>query len=196
MGRKFLVPVVFLAAIAAARGADAEKPKPPADKGLEAEVAQLRKQLALAQKRVAQLAKEKEELRDRLTAAEIEARALRDRTLNLERQLQRLSRQVAALRAGAATPAVRAAANPPKENVEGEIERVDAKGLVKVNVGSDAGLAVGHTLEVFRLGDAPKYLGRIRIVSVKAKEAVGQAVGRSTAPLQKGDRVASRITGK
>jgi hypothetical protein len=196
MGRKFLVLVVLLAALASARSADklAEKPKPPADKDLEAEVARLRKQLALEQKRIVVLLKEQKELRDRLVAAEIAARTHRDKEHNLERQLQRLARQVARLRVrSAAAPVV---VNPPKEKVEGLIERVGDKGLVTVNVGSDAGLAVGHTLEVFRLGAAPRYLGRIRILEVKPKEAVGQVVGRPTATLEKGDRVASRIATK
>ena len=232
MVRKFLVLVVLLAAVASARSADkpAEKPKPPADREAEAEVARLRKQLALEKKRIAllleekkelrevadllrlqqaketarlikerealreQLLKEKEALRKRLTAAEIEARAQHDHVRRLEQKLQALAREVARLKAGG--PVRPVVVNPPKENVEGVIARIEAKGLVKVSVGSDAGLAVGHTLEVFRLGATPKYLGRIRIVSVKPKEAVGQVVGRLMGPLEKGDRVASRILGK
>jgi hypothetical protein len=90
--------------------------------------------------------------------------------------------------------------NPPPENVEGVVNSVDSSsGLVTISIGSDAGLRKGHTLEVFRLPADPKqskYLGTLRILEVSAKEAVGQLVGRATAPLQSGDRVASKILGQ
>ncbi len=80
------------------------------------------------------------------------------------------------------------------------VKSVDASGLVTINIGSDAGLAKGHTLELFRLhAENPsqsKYLGTLRILDVKATEAVGQPVGRLAAPPKAGDRVASRILGK
>ncbi len=89
--------------------------------------------------------------------------------------------------------------NPPPENVEGVVKSVDPSGgLVTITIGSDAGLRKGHTLEVFHLDKDPKqskYLGTLRIVEVTAKEAVGQLVGRTTAPLQTGDRVASKLRG-
>jgi hypothetical protein len=82
--------------------------------------------------------------------------------------------------------------NAPKEQVEGEIRAVE-KDLVKINLGSDAGLAKGHTLEVYRMKPQPKYLGTLRILEVSAKEAVGQPVGRLSDTPKAGDRVASRI---
>jgi hypothetical protein len=89
--------------------------------------------------------------------------------------------------------------NPPAENVEGVIQRVEEPtGLLTISIGSDAGLAKGHTLELFRLVHEPgqsKYLGTVRILDVKAKEAVAQAVGRLADKPQVGDRVASRIEG-
>jgi hypothetical protein len=90
--------------------------------------------------------------------------------------------------------------NPPPENVDGVVKSVDPSGgLVTITIGSDAGLHKGHTLEVFHLDKDPKqskYLGTIRILEVTAKEAVGQVVGRATAPLQTGDRVASKLLGQ
>ncbi|HEY7311021.1 MAG TPA: hypothetical protein VH643_16775 [Gemmataceae bacterium] len=90
--------------------------------------------------------------------------------------------------------------NPPAENVEGLVKRVEeSSGLMTIGIGSDAGLAKGHTLELFRLdAETPsksKYLGTVRILEVKAKEAVAQPVGRLASPPKAGDRVASRILG-
>src|SRR5262249_8811794 len=76
--------------------------------------------------------------------------------------------------------------------VRGEVRRVEGK-LVTLSVGSDTGLARGHTLEVFRLGAAPRYIGRVRIVEVEPKQAVGQVTGRLAVAIQVGDKVASRI---
>jgi hypothetical protein len=85
--------------------------------------------------------------------------------------------------------------NPPAENVEGAVTKVDAKtGLVTVSVGSDAGIVKGNTLEVYRLNPA-KYLGTIRVLQVTPHEAVAQPVNRLLAPIQQGDKVASRILG-
>jgi hypothetical protein len=86
--------------------------------------------------------------------------------------------------------------NPPTENVEGVVKRVDDNsGLVTISIGSDAGLTKGHTLEVFRL-NPPKYLGTIRLLEVKPTESVGKPTPtRQGDKIQSGDRVASRILG-
>jgi hypothetical protein len=85
-------------------------------------------------------------------------------------------------------------ANPPVGKVEGTVTRVD-DGLVMVSVGSDAGLAKGNTLEVFRLGTTPRYLGRLRIIEVKPTSAIGrQVAGGTKQPIKSGDRVASQVT--
>jgi hypothetical protein len=90
--------------------------------------------------------------------------------------------------------------NPPPENVQGVIKQVDSSGLMTISIGSDAGLSKGHTLEVFRFtGSGPsqsKYLGTIRILEVKAKEAVAKPVGRMASPPYVNDQVASRLIGK
>ena len=85
--------------------------------------------------------------------------------------------------------------NPPPEDVEGIILDTDVKtGLVTISIGSDHGISVGNTLEVFRIKPEPKYLGTIRIVDAHATQAVGRL---TTAPrygaLAKGDIVASKI---
>jgi len=86
-------------------------------------------------------------------------------------------------------------ANPPPDNAEGRIRSIDQGGnLLTITIGSDAGLARGHTLEVFRLGPNPKYLGTVEILEVRPHEAVARPMKKG-APLQVDDRVASRITG-
>jgi hypothetical protein len=84
--------------------------------------------------------------------------------------------------------------NPPP-NVEGMIKEVDDKsGIVTISIGSDAGLAKGHTLEVYRLHPKPVYLGTVTILEVTASEAVAKAQAKDK--IQVGDKVAGNITGK
>ena len=85
---------------------------------------------------------------------------------------------------------------PPPTKVNGLIEKVDPKdgSLVVISVGSDAGLARDHTLEVYRLKPAPKYLGMIRIIELSQHKAVGRLIRRAGTPvamLEAGDHVAS-----
>jgi hypothetical protein len=93
-------------------------------------------------------------------------------------------------------PAPSGARNPPPEPVEGKVTAVDAaSGLATINIGGEAGLAKGHTLEVYRLQPAPKYLGTLRIIEVRASEAVGK-MEKNSADVQVGDQVGSQIIGK
>ena len=89
--------------------------------------------------------------------------------------------------------------NPPPENVQGRIRQVGSNGLVLISLGSDAGLAKGNTLEVYRLNtqspELSKYLGRIKITEVTATGAVAQPIGKPSGPLQVGDQVSSQILG-
>jgi hypothetical protein len=85
--------------------------------------------------------------------------------------------------------------NPPADNVEGTVTKVDAKtGLITVNVGSDDGLQKGNTLEVFRLSPA-KYLGTVRVIQVTPHEATAQPAAQMQVPTQQGDKVASKLSG-
>jgi hypothetical protein len=142
-------------------------------------------------------------LRQDKTTAEIKANALLARNKELEEKLQDVARELARLKSplagGVAAAKLGTGKNPPQDNIEGLIRQVDASsGLVKITLGSDANLQKGHTLEVFRLSNVPdqsKYLGTIKIIDVSATEAVGQPMGHMAAPVQVGDRVASRILG-
>ena len=82
---------------------------------------------------------------------------------------------------------------------EGSVTAIDKdSGLVKISIGSDAGLRLNQVLHVFRLSKEPgksKYLGRVKVLDAKEKEAVAQPMGRLTSPIQVGDRVAEQIVG-
>ena len=61
------------------------------------------------------------------------------------------------------------APNPPTAFIKGKIEKVDPtdRTLVTISLGSDQGLQLRHTLEVYRLSPNPEYLGMIRIEDVR-----------------------------
>ncbi len=86
--------------------------------------------------------------------------------------------------------------NLPAFPIEGKVSKVTADGdLVQITVGSDSGLVKGHTLYAFRFSPKPQYLGQIRLVTVDAKVAVGQIMGKASSALQPGDTVSSRTAG-
>lgn len=156
----------------------------------------LREALKKEQAKSFDLVKEANQARDEMVAAQIAAKTLKDRNTQLESQVQELARNLAQAKAtlGASSGMLAKGVNPPPENVEGLVRRAEGN-LVTISLGSDAGLAKGQTMEVFRLGANARYIGRIRLVEVEAKQAVGQLTGRATSPIQVGDRVASRILG-
>jgi hypothetical protein len=82
---------------------------------------------------------------------------------------------------------------------EGSVTAIDKdSSLVKISIGSDAGVRLNQVLHVFRLSKEPgksKYLGRVKVLDAKDKEAVAQPMGRLTSPVQVGDRVAEQIVG-
>jgi hypothetical protein len=83
---------------------------------------------------------------------------------------------------------------PPPEDVSGRIKSVSPDGLVEITIGSDQGLLKGHTLEVFRNGTRPQYLGVLKIVEVTPHAAVGLLMTPQFRKLvQPNDQVASRI---
>jgi hypothetical protein len=134
-------------------------------------------------------------------AAKIEMKAAVDRAQRLEGQMQDMTKELVRVRSGSGSVARGSGSrNPPPENVEGLIKTIDPRSnLMTLTIGSDAGLSRGHTLEVYRLNrmvpDQSKYLGTIRIVEVTATQAVGQPVGRLSAPPQPGDQVSAHIFG-
>lgn len=136
-------------------------------------------------------------------ANEQKARSTQDRNEALLAEITRLQQKIAEVDAGAGgdkKPRDPSQPNPPPVYVKGVIERIDPKDrtLVQITLGTDQGVNVNHTLEVFRFNPQPKYLGTIRIVEAFHHKAIARVVrgnlveGRP--PLQEGDRVASSLT--
>jgi hypothetical protein len=159
------------------------------------DVERIREILKVETTKNTQLTRDMNDMRSEMVAAQIQARSLRDRNVALEGQLQDMARDLARLRsAPGAGSGVARGTTPPPEHVEGVIRRAEGR-LATLSIGSDAGLTKGNTLEVFRFGANPRYIGRVRIVDVSAHQAVAQVEGKLTAPMQSGDTVASSIMG-
>jgi hypothetical protein len=140
--------------------------------------------------------------RDRAVTKELEAKSALDRAQQLLAQLQDLQAENARLRAkagGEGKPPAKGseARNPPAEFVKGTITKIEPKdkNLVEISLGSDAGLKVGHTLEVYRVTPRPEYLGTLRIVETQksTSRAVRLRPEATRGPLQVGDQVASKV---
>jgi len=160
----------------------------------------LRKILDDETKRNIQLVKEKNDLRDQFVIASVNARSLKTRNEQLEEELQRVAKDL--LRAQNSRRPVTGTGsggpnNPPPDQIEGLVSYVDPRGdLVTLTIGSDSGLLKDHTLEVFGLNGRTGYRGKIKLVSVSAKSAVGEVMGKLQSKIQVGDTVASSILGK
>jgi hypothetical protein len=161
------------------------------------DVAKLREHLKIETDRNSDLVRGVNEMRDRAVAAEIQSRSLKDINSKLEDQLQNTARDLARIKTSNGRPASGLAQglNPPPEQVEGLVKKVDGK-YIGLTIGSDAGLQKGHTMDVFGLGSNAGYRGRIRIVDVTPKEAVGEVMGKLSSPIKVNDTVASSILGK
>jgi hypothetical protein len=140
--------------------------------------------------------------RDEAVAQGILARSAQARLAQLADENDRLAKDNQRLAPGGPTvvPSFKKdGRNPPQESVQGRIRDVSPSGLVRISLGSDAGLIKGNTLEVYRLNtqapDLSKYLGTIKIIEVTATEAVAQPISKPSGPLQTGDQVSSRILG-
>jgi hypothetical protein len=164
------------------------------------ETASLTGQLNKANAAFAEEQKKGKQLQDEKMQAVINFNSEHDRNVRLLDQLRQLTQKAELMEKklqtlGASARDVQPNRNPPPEDVEGVILETDAKtGLVTISIGTDSGVNVGNTLEVFRIKPEPKYLGTIRILDAQAK----QAVGRLTTPpryglLEKGDIVATKI---
>lgn len=145
------------------------------------------------------LIKEKNLERAARIQADVNDKSSRARALDLENQMRELARELGRSKnpAGTVVSRKKGEENPPLDNIEGRVVTVDPDGeLVKLNIGSDNGLTVGHTLKVFRLHlipDQSKYLGIIEIVNVGPHEAVGRPLRPMSAAMRPGDRAAARL---
>jgi hypothetical protein len=79
---------------------------------------------------------------------------------------------------------------PPK--VEGVVIDVNDKDLAEISIGSDDGLKVGHSLDVYR---GNQYLGRIVIRKTNPDRAVGQVMKElQRGQIKRGDRVTTKFS--
>jgi hypothetical protein len=168
-------------------------------KRLQSEVAALETRLATANASYLKLQQEFKAEQDKEADATIRANSEHQRNLQLLdthkvvlQELEVAKRKLANLGGGAGGTMVR---NPPPDDVEGVITEADAKtGLVTISIGTDSGINVGHTLEVYRLKPEPKYLGTIRILDAQAHKAVGRLTATPRyGALKEGDIVATKI---
>lgn len=78
--------------------------------------------------------------------------------------------------------------------VDGFVSKTQRKAgvqLVEISIGSDDGLRVGNTVEVF---NGTKYKGRLEILDTSPDRSVGRVDTRfQQGPIQEGDRVATRL---
>jgi myosin heavy subunit len=163
------------------------------------ETAALTAELNKAHAAYAELQKQDKQLQDEKMQAVINYNSEHERNVRLletfrqtSQKLELAEKKLQSLGSGVSVTENR---NPPPEDVEGIILDTDAKtGLVTISIGTDHGINVGNTLEVFRIKPDPKYLGTIKIVDAQTHQAVGRL---TTAPrygaLAKGDIVASKI---
>jgi membrane-associated HD superfamily phosphohydrolase len=157
----------------------------------------LRKDLSDDTARNTKLTEEKNYLREQAVSAVIEAKSFKSRNGQLEEQMNELSRQLALVKEKGNRPSSGSSGssgrNPPPEQVEGLIQRVDGD-LVTLSIGSDAGLRTGHTMYVFGLAGNVGYRGEIVLKDVTPKVSVGQVIkGRQVSRVRIGDTVASEI---
>lgn len=178
-----------------------ESIKADRDKNAE-EVKILVKQKDAMKKHIDDLVKTNSDMHDQKVNAEITANSFMVRNKSLVEQIRGLEKANQELRVkggggviGAGDTAT-ASSNPPRENVEGRVTKYDKDArLLTLSIGSDSGLAKGHTLEVFRLEPQAKYLGVVQIVAVYPHSAVAQPKGKPLGTIQEGDHVASKIQG-
>ncbi len=149
------------------------------------------------------------ELSEKYVAAEAENAALTDERFSLTvsneqraatnaRLLDELASARQQLRIEGIEVDPDAAAAEPAPDVAGKVLAVDDLGSrgtkVAVSLGSDDGMRVGDTLEVFRTVGEGKYIGRVRLMEVEADLAIGNLIFKSpTATIQKGDDVKTRL---
>lgn len=168
---------------------------------LKDEVKGLEGQVSAKDKQIVALIETKNKANDDRVAAEIRANSYQGKAERMEARLKETETELVRLRraggSGTGSAALVSTANPPPQNVEGVVTETSPRGdLIRISIGSDAGLAKGHTLDVYRTDPSPQYLGQIRLTDVRATEAVGQPVERLKGAVKKGDLVASDVMPK
>ena len=153
---------------------------------LTAEVGTLRNDIRQAQQARDQHFKQVVGLTDLLHQAQGELRRLDERRVQLAAEIAQ-GRTV--LRAHGLTKDTPVDGIPPQ--LHGKVLAVNRDNLIEVSLGSDDGLRVGHTLEVYRNA---KYLGRVEVLNTSTDRAVAKILPAfRKAAIQQGDDVATRF---
>lgn len=126
------------------------------------------------------------ELTDQIHQAQGEMKRLEERRVQLASQLAQATQVLTAHDLNADTPVD---GKPPE--VRGKVLAVNQDNMIEISLGSDDGLRVGHTLEIFR---GSKYLGRIEVMHATHDRAVGKVLpGFKKGAIQKDDDVTTRF---
>lgn len=123
-----------------------------------------------------------ERARVSMTEAQIEANAQKQRAERLAQITQEQSEELEGFRrlgltgrsSGSGRPTI-----PAPIGFRGTVTNVGTSGsetLVTLKPGLDAGLREGTELTVFRLGDNPRYLGKVQVLRSDPKEAIGKFI--------------------
>jgi chromosome segregation ATPase len=126
------------------------------------------------------------ELTDQIHQTQGELKRLEERRLQLAAQVAAQSQVLNAHGLSKDTPVD---GLPPQ--VRGKVLAVNQDNMLEISLGSDDGLRVGHTLEIFR---GSKYLGRLEVLQATPDRAVGKILpGFKKGAIQKDDDVATRF---
>jgi hypothetical protein len=124
-----------------------------------------------------------------------------ERNQILVSRVQELEKYLAELQTGGSkeggAPRGLNAENPPARFVKGVVERVDKddKGLVRISLGTDHGLRVNNTLEVYRTNPV-EYVGLIRIEDAHHHTSVARFIQNAgkNKQIREGDIVSSSLS--
>lgn len=165
------------------------------------EIDELRKfrEELIAQK--GELLKENSELKDQLQQSTNDLTLTQSRNEELVTQVSDLERYITVVRQNYKIPGPEDVLGtvtgepvpPPPPDVEGIVERVDREGkFFQISLGEDDGIKPGQQLEVWRQGNDPRYLGRVRVETTEATTAVVKPVSLNGL-IQANDRVGPEI---
>ena len=157
--------------------------------------------LKLQAERLAQARNEKQ-------AAELDVIAMKNRIQSLNDQLKENERVLAELTnkgrpttSGVVATGPKGATyrNPPGVYAKGQIDQVDDKGLVKISIGSDAGIRKDQRSKSSGISPKAEFLGWLLVTETDFHYAIGRLLpqpGVATPPLRPGDQVASSLRQK
>jgi hypothetical protein len=171
---------------------------------MEKEVAVLKTSIEDREDRLVKLHAKHKDIQDLAMSLDRDLKFSQDRNQILVGRVQELERSLSEIISGvkadstAALPKDPTAANPPQKFMKGVVERVDGtdKSLVRISLGTDHGLKVGNTLDVYRTSPNPEYVGLIRIEDAHHHTAVARFVrspGTTPRVAREGDIVSSSL---